>query len=306
MYNFKAPLIGIRGSGDLATGVAHRLFKAGFPVIMTELANPRMVRRSVSMGEAVWEGLVCVEGVTAKLLSQPLTQQELQGILERQYVGVVVDPEAKSFEQLRIKFEVDARMLKKELPDQRRPDHFIIGLGPGFVAGENIDCVVETMRGITLGQVITKGSPIANTGVPGVVGGESLRRLLKAPKSGLFKACAKLGDLVRAGDTVAYVDDEPEYDYVELCISIFNQTFKRDTFETDIKVITKLVTMFFKENHSFKYALCSFETNGYILSHFKNINDMNLATLEEDFPIIYINHEPLTIIIKPQAQNLFD
>ncbi len=209
MYNFKVPLIGIRGSGDLATGVAHRLFKAGFPVIMTELANPRMVRRSVSMGEAVWEGLVCVEGVTAKLLSQPLTQQELQGILERQYVGVVVDPEAKSFEQLRIKFEVDARMLKKELPDQRRPDHFIIGLGPGFVAGENIDCVVETMRGITLGQVITKGSPIANTGVPGVVGGESLRRLLKAPKSGLFKACAKLGDLVRAGDTVAYVDDEP-------------------------------------------------------------------------------------------------
>ena len=209
MYNFKAPLIGIRGSGDLATGVAHRLFKAGFPVIMTELANPRMVRRSVSMGEAVWEGLVCVEGVTAKLLSQPLTQQELQGILERQYVGVVVDPEAKSFEQLRIKFEVDARMLKKELPDQRRPDHFIIGLGPGFVAGENIDRVVETMRGITLGQVITKGSPIANTGVPGVVGGESLRRLLKAPKSGLFKACAKLGDLVRAGDTVAYVDDEP-------------------------------------------------------------------------------------------------
>ena len=209
MYNFKAPLIGIRGSGDLATGVAHRLFKAGFPVIMTELANPRMVRRSVSMGEAVWEGLVCVEGVTAKLLSQPLTQQELQGILERQYVGVVVDPEAKSFEQLRIKFEVDARMLKKELPDQRRPGHFVIGLGPGFVAGENVDRVVETMRGITLGQVITKGSPIANTGVPGVVGGESLRRLLKAPKSGLFKACAKLGDLVKAGDTVAYVDDEP-------------------------------------------------------------------------------------------------
>lgn len=107
-------------------------------------------------------------------------------------------------------------------------------------------------------------------------------------------------------DIVASIYDEPEYDYVELCISIFNQTFKRDTFETDIKVITKLVTMFFKENHSFKYALCSFETNGYILSHFKNINDMNPATLEEEFPIIYINHEPLTIIIKPQAQNLFD
>ncbi len=42
-----------------------------------------------------------------------------------------------------------------------------IALGPGFTAGEDVDVVIETMRGHRLGRIIKEGSAIPNTGIPG-------------------------------------------------------------------------------------------------------------------------------------------
>ncbi|MGM9997931.1 MAG: selenium-dependent molybdenum cofactor biosynthesis protein YqeB [Candidatus Bruticola sp.] len=204
--HFRAPLIGIRGGGDLASGIAHRLFQSGFPLIISELDCPRMVRRSVCFGEAVWEDRVTVEGVEAVLIR---SDSQLKEVLEHKCIGVVVDPEGKIFENLNVPFLVDARMLKKEVDDQRRADRFVIGLGPGFTAGVNVDRVIETMRGHTLGKVIGSGQALPNTGVPGVIAGESLRRLIKAPCNGVFHAVAKLGQMVTEGQVVGRVNDRP-------------------------------------------------------------------------------------------------
>ena len=157
MMNCNAPLVGIRGGGDLASGIAHRLFKAGFPIIITELANPRMVRRSVCFGEAVWEGKVEIEGVEARLIH---SEVELEDVKRHRYIGILIDPEGQIFDKLPVQFLVDARMLKRNVADQRRQGRLVIGVGPGFCVGENVDLVIETMRGHTLGQVIYQGSAL--------------------------------------------------------------------------------------------------------------------------------------------------
>ncbi|MBQ7529404.1 EF2563 family selenium-dependent molybdenum hydroxylase system protein [bacterium] len=203
----RLPLIVIRGGGDLASGVAYRLFRSGFPILMTEVAHPRMVRCSVSFGEAILSGSVFVEDVQARLIEG--APVEIESVLRREFIGVMIDPEGQIIDKLSPRVIVDARMLKVELEDQRRSNCAVIGLGPGFTAGENVDYVIETMRGITLGKVIDRGSAIANTGTPGVVAGESVRRLIRAPISGTFKAIKKLGDIVEAEDVVGYVDGVP-------------------------------------------------------------------------------------------------
>lgn len=206
MMNCKAPLVGIRGGGDLASGIAHRLFKAGFPIIITELANPRMVRRSVCFGEAVWEGKVEIEGVEARLIH---SEVELEDVKRHHYIGILIDPEGQIFDKLPVQFLVDARMLKRNVADQRRQGRLVIGVGPGFCVGENVDLVIETMRGHTLGQVIYQGSALPDTGIPGIIAGESKRRLLKAPCCGIFQAEAELGKMVVENEVIGRVNDVP-------------------------------------------------------------------------------------------------
>ena len=184
------PLIIIRGGGDLGSGCAARLFRAGFPVLICELERPRMVRRSVCFGEAVWEGKVSIEGIEGRLVDFPTTPnpQWLAQVQAKRYIGVVVDASGESLERLTPAVVVDARMLKGGYGEGRSPRWGSIGLGPGFEAGANIDLIVETMRGHSLGRVIREGSALPNTGVPGIVGGEGARRREgRAAREGLHR-----------------------------------------------------------------------------------------------------------------------
>ena len=61
-------LIICRGAGDLATGIIHRLHRAGHRVIALETDYPAAIRRQVSFCEAVYDGSAAVEGVTARLI----------------------------------------------------------------------------------------------------------------------------------------------------------------------------------------------------------------------------------------------
>jgi len=58
----------IRGAGELASAVAHRLYLCHFKVAMTEIPRPLAVRRKVCFSEAVYEGHQEVEGVKALLV----------------------------------------------------------------------------------------------------------------------------------------------------------------------------------------------------------------------------------------------
>ncbi len=210
-------LVLLRGGGDLGTGVAHRLVRAGYRVVVLESKAPRAVRRRVAFAEAVFEGVVTVEGVTARKVDAKAAAAALAGGQESPgrgrdrapWVPVVVDPDGACIDDLDPAVIVDARMAKRNLGTRRDDAPLTVALGPGFVAGSDVDLVIETKRGHALGTVIERGAALPNTGVPGRVGGEAARRLLRSPADGEFSSNRSIGDIVLEGDTLASVAGKP-------------------------------------------------------------------------------------------------
>ena len=229
-----APLVVVRGGGDLGTGVAHTLHKAGYRVVVLEAERPRAVRRMAAFAQAVYAGRTAVEGIEALVVS-PLdiaraaadiglgggaagARVAARGALEQAAravrtaaagwaaaLPVVVDPDGAAIRSLRPDAIVDARMAKRNLGTTREDAPVTIGLGPGFEAGRDVDVVIETNRGSSLGSIIERGSAEADTGVPAEVAGASADRVLRAPVSGEFSGSRRIGDLVSEGETVGTV-----------------------------------------------------------------------------------------------------
>jgi xanthine dehydrogenase accessory factor len=198
-------IILVRGGGDLASGVALRLFRAGFQVVITEIPRPLAVRRLVAFSEAVYQGETMVEEVSAVRVEDfPSILQAFAGKL----LPVMVDPAADLRHTLQPDVLVDARMTKvpPELGMDAAP--LVIGLGPGFIAGVDCHAVIETKRGHTLGRVIWEGSAIPDTGIPGRIGAASLDRVLRSPGSGKLQTHMEIGERVDVGQRVASVDGQ--------------------------------------------------------------------------------------------------
>lgn len=197
----------IKGGGDLATGVAIRLHASGFRnILIVEREKPLAVRRTVAFCEAVHDGTTVVEGITARLVNDG---QEIQAAWQDCCIPVRVDPQWQSLDEIHPAIVVDAILAKKNLGTCRDEADLVIGMGPGFCAGDDVDRVIETMRGHDLGRVIAKGTAHANTGIPGNVGGFTLERILRAPVDGLFTSRSSICDMVKQGDIVGHVAGQP-------------------------------------------------------------------------------------------------
>ncbi|HHS96362.1 MAG TPA: EF2563 family selenium-dependent molybdenum hydroxylase system protein [Chloroflexi bacterium] len=196
----------VKGGGDLGTGVAWRLHRCGFRVLVTETAQPTVIRRAVAFASAIYEGAITVDGVTARRVEN---DGEMEAAWEAGEVPVIVDPEGESIRRLRPDVVVDAIIAKRNIGTRITDAPIVVALGPGFTAGVDCHAVIETNRGHNLGKVILEGTAEPNTGVPGTVGGESARRVLRAPTEGIFRGVRAIGDRVREGEVVAYVDDAP-------------------------------------------------------------------------------------------------
>ncbi len=195
-----------RGAGDLASGVAHRLWQAGFDVVMLELPEPLVVRRTVAFAEAVFSGVAEVEGVQAKLCRLP---EEIPVMLEQRIIPVYTGPAAELKPVFHPDVYIDATMAKRNQGTTIDAAGIVIGLGPGFAAGRDVHAVIETKRGHDLGRAIYSGTAAPDTGVPGEIGGFSVQRLLRAPAAGKFRPLLKIGDLVEKGQAVGMVDGIP-------------------------------------------------------------------------------------------------
>lgn len=199
-------LIVIRGGGDLATGVAVRVFRAGFSVMILEVDHPTVIRLPVSFARAVYEGNAIVEDIEAVLIP---SWEKAEDIIKKGKISVLIDPKGNCIEKLSPTVMIDAILAKRNLGTSKDQAPLVIGLGPGFTAGEDVDVVIETKRGHYLGRVYYQGQAISDTGVPGEVGGESKRRLLRAPAEGKIIPLHKIGDLLRAGEVIAEVEGAP-------------------------------------------------------------------------------------------------
>ena len=193
----------IKGAGDLATGVAIALNNSGFKVLMTDIEQPTVIRRSVSFATAIYNKTVSVEGVEAQLVDSNNYKQ----IIANGKVGVIIDPEAAIIKSYKPDVVVDAILAKKNIGTTINDAPIVIALGPGFEAAKDCHLAIETKRGHYLGKLIYQGSTIANTGIPGEIGGRKEERVIKAPVDGRITWIRKLGDIVAEAEPVLKVDD---------------------------------------------------------------------------------------------------
>ena len=231
-------LIICRGAGDLATGIIHRLHRAGHRVIALETDYPAAIRRQVSFCEAVYDGSAVVEGVTARLVpaladaetdtetysgendtpaahivSEKWDSSAIEAVLEAGEVPLLIDQKGESIALLKPDVVVDAIIAKKNLGTTIDMAPLVIGVGPGFTAGQDVHLVIESMRGHNLARIITDGMAQPNTGVPGNIAGFTSERVIHAPAAGYIHDVRKIGDIVQKGDEIARIyPDKGSYD----------------------------------------------------------------------------------------------
>lgn len=198
-------LIIVRGGGDLATGTIYKLRKSGFPVLILEVAHPSAIRRNVAFCEAVYQGTQTVEDMTC-FMADSLDQA--RQLLAEGKLAVIVDPAGESIPKLQPLAVVDAILAKKNLGTHKGMAPITVALGPGFVAGEDVDAVVETKRGHHLGRVLWEGAAAPNTGIPGIIGGYGKERVIHCPAKGILRNVKKITDTVSKGEVIAVVETE--------------------------------------------------------------------------------------------------
>ena len=201
-----ASMILIRGAGDIASGIAVRLYRCGFALAMTDLAKPTSIRRTVCFSEAIIHGDCTVEGITAK---RAVVKEDAVRLWEQKRIPVFADDDGSCRRLLKPNAIVDARLAKVNLDTSITDAPIVIAVGPGFNAGTDCHAVVETQRGHYLGRAIYDGAAAANTGIPGNIGGYTVERIIHATKAGVFHPVHAIGDQVAANEIVAYVDQEP-------------------------------------------------------------------------------------------------
>lgn len=224
-------LVALKGAGDLATGVIHRLTRAGFAVMATELPQPTVLRRTIAFAEAVTLGQMTVEGLTAVRAS---SADEIQEALARGFVPIVVDPDGTMLRQMQPRVLVEATLSKYNSGISPDDAPIVIALGPGYEAGKDVHAVIETNRGHNLGRVYLRGCAEPDTGVPGMIGGYGVERLLRALCTGTLYGVRQIGDQVQAGETVAVVQSSEESIPITAAISGILRGLVRDELEVNI------------------------------------------------------------------------
>ena len=204
MFLFPDTLVLLKGAGDLGTGVAWRLHKAGFPVIITELAQPLVVRRTVAFASAVYDGEIAVEGVTAWHAE---SFDEARRLLNDGIVPVLVDPETRAREAFAPQVLIDAVMAKRNTGTRLADALLVLALGTGFTPDVDCHAVIETQRGHNLGRVWWDRAAAPNSGTPGEIAGKGAERVLRAPCPGAVRAIKKIGDSVVTGEVIARVGE---------------------------------------------------------------------------------------------------
>ena len=195
----------VRGGGDLASGIIWQLCRAGYPVIILECSCPMAIRREAAFCEAVRFGEKTVEGITCRRVES--AEEAMEKVTPKTPM-LLVDEDASSLQVIKPEVLIDAILAKKNLGTKIDMAPLVIGIGPGFSAGEDVDYVVETVRGHKLGRIIEEGPAMPNTGIPGIIAGYGAERVMHAPASGVLTTYAKIGDIVEKDDTLGIITGE--------------------------------------------------------------------------------------------------
>lgn len=203
----------IKGAGEMATGVAVRLYRSNFKhILMLETASPLAVRRRVSFCEAIHENSMTVEGIVAARVEH---EANLEAVWATGKIALRIDPTAESVKSCRPDVLIDAILAKRNLATSINDAPLVIALGPGFTAGRDCHVVVESNRGHNLGRVITSGSAEADTGIPGDINGQTKDRVLRAPVDGFFVSTRQIGEHLQRGEPIGEVGSEQVFSKID-------------------------------------------------------------------------------------------
>lgn len=191
-----------KGAGDIATGSIVRLVKSGFKVGALEMKQPTVIRRTVALAEAVYSHVTTVEGIVGIHCD---TSEDFFKILNSGRVPILTGTHEGLCAIEKPEIFVDATLSKFNTGTNKNLAAHVIALGPGFCAGEDAHAVIETMRGHYLGSIILNGFAIANTGIPGDVGGFTTERVIRSEAEGLWVATVTIGSQVVKGESIGYV-----------------------------------------------------------------------------------------------------
>lgn len=201
-------IIVVRGGGDIASGAIQKLYRSGFKVLVLETETPSAIRRKVAFCEAVYEKEIEIEGIKARLVAN---DEEIQDCWNSDILPVMIDSRGKVIERLKLLAVVDGILAKQNFGTKRSMAPITVALGPGFSAPEDVDIVIETMRGHNLGRIIEEGKASENTGVPGIIAGFGIERVIYSDYSGVITNVEKIGNVVEKGDVIAVVGDNEIY-----------------------------------------------------------------------------------------------
>jgi xanthine dehydrogenase accessory factor len=204
----KDDIVVVRGGGDIASGAIQKLYRSGFKVLVLETETPSAIRRKVAFCEAVYEKEIEIEGIKARLVAN---DEEIQDCWDSDVLPVMIDSRGKVIEKLKPLAVVDGILAKQNFGTKRSMAPITIALGPGFSAPEDVDIVIETMRGHNLGRIIEEGRASENTGVPGIIAGVGIERVIYSDYSGVITNIEKIGNVVEKGDVIAVVGDNEIY-----------------------------------------------------------------------------------------------
>lgn len=200
-------MIFIKGAGDIASGIAMRLYKAGYRLVMNDLSEPSAIRRTVAFSEAIYKGSTTVEHITAVRTDDLFSYDSA---LAHDCIPVIPISNELCTTVLRSADAiVDARLAKINIDTTIDEADVVIGVGPGFLAGTDCHAVIETQRGHYLGRTYYYGKAANNTGIPGIIGGYGEERVMRAPCDGIFRSVKSIGDVVIKNEVVAYVGNIP-------------------------------------------------------------------------------------------------
>lgn len=202
----------VRSGGDLASAVIQKLFRCGFKVVISELDHPRMVRRTVSFSNAIYEGKYEVEGIQAIHVKDA---KNIEHYLNQNIIPVVTDSETRIIEIYKPEIFVDATLSKKKVTYSKDYMPIVIGLGPEIVAGKDADIVIETCRGHDLGRLIFEGVAKPNTSIPGFIDGYGKERVLRAPCDGKIELHKNIGDSIAKNEVILTVNNIPVKSKIE-------------------------------------------------------------------------------------------
>ncbi|MCC5910196.1 MAG: EF2563 family selenium-dependent molybdenum hydroxylase system protein [Clostridiaceae bacterium] len=199
-------IVVVRGGGDIATAIAHKLHRSGFKVLILETALPLAIRRTVAFAQAIFDGEMMVEEIKAKRADG---LHEVLEIWNENCIPIMVDDEASITKEFPVDTLIDATLAKKNIGTNRDMASITIAVGPGFEAESDVDLVIESNRGHHLGRLIFKGRAEENTGIPGLIHGFGIERVIKAPSSGKITNVCNIGDTVKKGDVIASIEGQP-------------------------------------------------------------------------------------------------